>query len=212
MKRLTAVSAAAFLLVICVSSAVADIKLPAPKTEGGMGLFEALKKRASAPGGDFPSGDLSDEELSNVLWAATGLNRGQKGWTVPMDRGLPPYVNVYAARRDGVFLYDWGANTLREITKKDIRPDMGLQSFVAGVPCSLIFVADGEALAEFSDEILRTQFADVAAGAMTQNAYLACAAMGLGARYIHSIKENEIRSALGLPDEDRVICIFMLGK
>ncbi|MDR1472416.1 MAG: nitroreductase family protein [Synergistaceae bacterium] len=199
------------LAFLTASSASADVKLPAPQTSGGMPLFEALKLRASAPGGDFPATELSDQELSNVLWAATGLNRGDKGWTVPMDRGLPPYVDVYAATRNGVFLYDWRSHSLLETSKKDIRPNIGLQSFVAGAPCSLIFVANSESLSAVN-ESLRSQFSSVAAGAMTQDVYLVSAAMGLGTRYIHSIKEPEIKSALSLAGEDSVICLMLLGK
>jgi nitroreductase len=206
-----------FLITVILAAATAcpaftGEKLPAPETEGGMGLFEALKKRTSAPGGDFPAASLSAEELSNALWAASGLNRGESGWTVPMDRGVPPYVDIYAALDRGVFLYDWRTHSLVEMTKTDIRANIGLQNFVANAPCSLIFVANAEALSAFSDEALRTQFADVAAGAMTQDVYLAAAAMNLGARYIHSLKEPEIKSALKLNEKDRVICLMMLGK
>jgi len=208
--RIFLITFAMAAMVLC--PAFADEKLPEPQTGGGMGLFEALKKRSSVPGGDFPKAPLSEDELSNVLWAASGLNRGDSGWTVPMDRGVPPYVDVYVANDRGVFLYDWRAHSLVLTTKDDIRAWMGLQNFVAGVPCALILVANAESLSVFSDEVLRAQFADVAAGAMTQNAYLAAAAMRLGARYIHSLREPEIKSALNLNEEDRVICLMLLGK
>ncbi|MDR3281137.1 MAG: nitroreductase family protein [Synergistaceae bacterium] len=212
MKKAIACLVVILFQLLSALSASADIKLPSPQTEGGMGLFESLKKRASSPGGDFPTGALSDEELSNVLWAATGLNRGDKGWTVPMDKGEPPYVDVYAANDKGVFMYDWSSHSLVEISKNDIRANIGLQKFVEKAPCSLIFVADAEALSVFTNETLRAQFADVAAGAMTQNVYLVSSALGLGARYIHSVKDEELKSALNLPDENRVICLMMLGK
>lgn len=202
----------AALAEIHVPRASADTKLPEPQTSGGMGLFEALKKRQSAPGGDFPTAPLSDAELSNALWAATGLNRGETGWTVPMDRGLPPYVDVYAALPSGVFRYDWKAHSLADVSKQDIRSKIGLQNFVASAPCSLIFVANAESLAAIKNEELRHQFAYVAAGAMTQDVYLAAASMGLGARYIHSIKEADIKRELSLNGEDRVICLMLLGK
>jgi nitroreductase len=212
MKKYFMLTVVLLLAVTTAHPAFADIRLPEPQTEGGIGLFEALKKRASAPGGDFPSAPLSDEELSNALWAATGLNRGETGWTVPMDRGVPPYVDVYAALESGVYLYDWREHSLVEITAKDIRPVIGLQKFVANTPCALILVANAESLSVFGDETLRTQFADVAAGAMTQDVYLAAASMNLGARYIHSLNADEIKSALSLPEGDRVICLMMLGK
>jgi nitroreductase len=177
-----------------------------------MGLFEALKLRQSAPGGDFPKGELTAQELSNVLWAMSGLNRGETGWTVPMSKGLPPYVRIYAATKDGTFLYDWNGHALEDISDKDIRADIGAQRFVADASCILILVEDGEALLEFGDETMETEYANVAAGAMTQHAYLVAAAMNLGARYIHSMKIENIVSSLDLEEGDRPICIFMLGK
>jgi nitroreductase len=212
MKKFFAILMSMSFVLWCGAAAMADIKLPAPQTEGGMGLFEALQKRASAPGGDFPTSALSMDELSGVLWAASGLNRGENGWTVPMDRGLPPYVDVYAALESGVFLYDWKTHSLTDVSKEDIRRNIGLQRFVAGAPCSLIFVANSESLSQIKDEALRTHFSDVAAGAMTQDVYLASAALGLGARYIHSLKQDDIKSALSLSAEDRVICLMLLGK
>jgi nitroreductase len=212
MKKRMVLLAAAALVFALAFSAAADVALPPPPGEGGMGIFEALKRRASAPRGDFPAGPLTDSDLSCLLWAATGLNRGEKGWTVPMDKGVPPYVAVYAANADGVFRYDWASHSLVEAAKRDIRPDIGMQNFVAGAPCSLIFVADSEALSEFKDPVLQTQFADVAAGAMTQNVYLAAAALKIGARYIHSLKADVIKEALGLKDEDRVICLMLWGQ
>jgi nitroreductase len=155
---------------------------------------------------------LSAEDLSDILWASTGLNRGERGWTVPMSEGLPPYVDIYAALDNGVFLYDWKNNSLREISKEDIRAKIGAQRFVASAPCSLILVANAKSLSKFKDKDIQKEFAHVAAGAMTQDAYLAAAALGVGARYIHSMKLDEINSALRLTKEDFAICLMILGK
>jgi nitroreductase len=199
------------ILVLTVAVSSWAVELPAPRTDGGMGLFEALRKRASASGGDFPTGRLEPEELSSVLWAATGLNRGEKGWTVPMSMGLEPYCKIYLAEDGGIFLYDWRDNDLREISKENIRAKAGAQSFVKTAPHILIVVTDGKALAGF-EESDRTAFAWVAAGAMTQDIYLAAAALGAGTRYIHSMNLEEIRRALQLEDGDDPLCLMMLGK
>ncbi|MDR2161910.1 MAG: nitroreductase family protein [Desulfovibrio sp.] len=201
----------ALLLVFALAApAWADRPLPAPRQEGGMGVFEALKKRSSAAGGDFSPAELSQEELSNLLWAASGLNRGQTGWTVPMAHGRPPYCRVYVADKDGVFLYDWASHSLKEIRSGNIKGDIGAQSFVKKAAAILIFVADGQALAEFG--AAGEELSHVAAGAMTQNVYLAAAALGLGARYIRSIRQEAVISALSLPKGDTPICLMLLGK
>jgi len=46
------------------------IKLPPPQTDGGKPLMQALKLRQSTRGGFGPSVKLTQQQLSNLLWAA----------------------------------------------------------------------------------------------------------------------------------------------
>jgi hypothetical protein len=177
-----------------------------------MGLFEALKKRSSATGGDFSLAEVTREELSTILWAASGLNRGDKGWTVPMWRGVPPYCRVYVAANDGIFLYDWKNHSLEKISNENIKGKIGKQSFVKKAYYVLIFVSDAEILSQFNSTDITRDFSHAAVGAMTQNVYLACAALQIGTRYIHAINVDEIVRALELPQGDIPIALMLLGK
>jgi nitroreductase len=118
---------------------------------------------------------------------------------------------VYVAREDGIFLYDWKEHSLREVSKENIRAKVGAQSFVRTSPCILILVADARGLSEFSEPD-RTAMAYIAAGAMTQDIYLAAAALGIGARYIHSMNTDAITAALDLEEGAFPLCLMMLGK
>jgi nitroreductase len=200
------------LVLVCAVPAFAAESLPAPRQAGGMSLFEALKKRASAAGGDFSLAAVSREELSSILWAASGLNRGEKGWTVPMWRGTPPYCRVYVAAEDGVFLYDWKNQALEKISGENIKAKIGRQAFVKKAYYILIFVSDTEILSRFNNATLARDFSHVAVGAMTQNVYLACAALQIGARYVHAMNTDEIIRALKLPEGDTPIALMLLGK
>jgi hypothetical protein len=192
--------------------ALAGEPLPAPQQTGGMSLFEALKKRSSASGGDFSLAEITREELSTLLWAATGLNRGEKGWTVPLWRGVPPYCRVYVAASDGVFLYDWKNHGLEKITDENIKGKIGKQAFVKKAYYTLIFVSDAEILSQFGSEDITRDFGHVAVGAMTQNVYLASAALRIGARFVHSMNTEEIVRALKLPQGDVPLALMLLGK
>ncbi|WP_294964251.1 nitroreductase family protein [uncultured Gilliamella sp.] len=200
-----------FSSLFSLSLCYADISLPTPQTKDGMSLLESLKKRASTPGGDFPVGNISDEDLSTILWAASGLNRGKTGWTVPMVHGVPPYVRIYVAGEKGVFLYEWEGHYLREISKKDIRADIGKQNFTKRAAYSLIFVPDLNALTQHPPE-QANEFRHIAVGAMSQNIYLVAASLKLDARYIHSIKPEMIAEELKLPENSKPIGIMLLGK
>ncbi|MDR2352190.1 MAG: SagB/ThcOx family dehydrogenase [Deltaproteobacteria bacterium] len=205
---------ALFLSFILAPQALslADIDLPPPQTEGGIGVFEALKKRSSAAGGDFSLAQVSLEELSTVLWAATGLNREGTGWTVPMAEGLPPYIKVYVAGNQGVFLYDPKNHKLLEISQNNIKASIGSQAFVGKAFYILIFVTDPAGLKKLRNQNSAEEFAAVLTGAMTQNIYLAAASLRLGTRYIHSMKISQIKTSLNLSDEEKPLALMLLGK
>ena len=91
-----------FLILLGATSAFAvEGKLPDPQTNGGPTVLTAIEERASAPGKGFPTGAISDEDLGTLLWAASGRNRENKGWSVPMAMGKPPYCTVYVVGQDG---------------------------------------------------------------------------------------------------------------
>jgi nitroreductase len=52
----------------------------------------------------------------------------------------------------------------------------------------------------------------IASGAMTQNAYLAAAALGIGGRYMLTMNTDAVKRALKLGDTDSPLCIMPLGK
>lgn len=198
-------------LCLPVLPVCADIKLPPPQQKGGAGIFDVLKKRSSSPGGDFSVSEIDQVQLSNILWAASGLNRGDTGWTIPGVDGLSPYVRIYVANNDGVFLYQWQDHSLKEISPVNIKAGIGKQSFVRRLPQILIFVLDLKNLASFDGEQAK-EFAHIQVGAMTQNIYLAAAAMQLGARYIHRIDKEAVISALKLDDYQVPVALMLLGK
>jgi hypothetical protein len=133
-----------FLLccLLVASAAFAGVKLPDPKKDGGGGIFNLIERRASGVRGNFPRGEISRDELSVILWAASGLNRGGKGWTVPLAGGRPPYVKIYAVMPDGAFLYDWKEHSLFEVTSENVLDDITGDAFVKEAPCVLVFVSD----------------------------------------------------------------------
>ncbi|MDR2197974.1 MAG: nitroreductase family protein [Deltaproteobacteria bacterium] len=190
----------------------ADVDLPEPQTTGGMGLFDALKKRSSVSGGDLVPAEVSLEDLSTILWAASGLNRGETGWTVPMAQGLAPYVSIHVVAADGVFLYDYRGHKLLEISKENVKGSVASQSFAAKASHILVFSTLPEELGKLRNPADAEEFACVLTGAMTQDVYLAAAALKLGARYLHSMKTDVVASALKLPEGSRPVALMILGK
>jgi SagB-type dehydrogenase family enzyme len=129
-----------------------------------------------------------------------------------MAEHLAPYVTVHAALPGGVFKYDWKGHKLIEVSKDDIRGSVASQSFAARAPVILIFSSDPAELGNLRGQDSAEEFACVLTGAMTQDVYLAAAALNLGARYIHSMKAENIVSALRLPEGARPIALMLIGK
>jgi len=189
----------------------ASFKLPEPRTSGGGGVFDALSGRASASQGGFPSGEISAEELSTILWAACGRNRPEKGLTVPTAMALDPYAKIYVLGARGSFLYNWKNHTLDTVGRDDLRGAVGRQSFVSRAAYVLVIASDGRALAAFNSP-RAGEWGAVLAGAMSQNIYLAAGAMNIGTRYMASMNEDAVRSGLKLAAGDTPICLMPLGK
>ena len=199
-----------FSLSVAAANA-ADIKLPPPQKKGGPALFDSMDRRSSPGQREFPVGDLANEDLSTILWAATGNNRDSNKWTVPMAMGRPPYCRIYLTTKSGVYLYDWKKHSLDQIDTKDMRTEIPLQQFAKEVPAALYIVTDGKALEALNDP-LTSEGGAVLAGAMSQNIYLACEGVGVGARLVYSIKRDIASKAFKLPVQDKVLFAILLGK
>lgn len=182
----------------------ADVILPSPEQSGGLSVLEAVANRASAKQIPFEKKEIPEKDLATLLWAGTGLNR-ERGWTVPMAMGSVPYVDIYVLLKTGVYSYDWEKNRLLQINPKNLIPRTSSQEFVATAPCILVFVTkSGRARVE--------SWADVATGAMTQNIYLACEALGLKGRYAATFNKETLLNNFELAGPLlRIIAIMPVG-
>ncbi|MDR1022424.1 MAG: SagB/ThcOx family dehydrogenase [Prevotellaceae bacterium] len=165
MKRTTLFAG---LLMISATAFAQNIKLPAPQKNGGKPLMEALSERKSAR--TFDAKALSEQTLSNLLWAAYGFNRdGMR--TVPSANNKQEF-EVYAVTEKGAYLYNAKENTLEQVSSEDLRAKTGGQAFVGTAPLNLVFAYDTK---KMSDE--KIAYADC--GFIAQNVYLYCTSEGL---------------------------------
>ena len=184
------------------------IPLPEPRHDGGMPLYQALAQRHSTRA--YEPRAVSIETLSQLLWAANGINRPASG-----DRTAPYWrhimvIDIYVATADGVFLYDPKQHALLPHLSTDIRAQTGLQDFVATAPVNIIYVAHGERMLDVSAEERRL-YASVDAGFIGQNVYLACAAEGLGSVFRAAVDTGKLGIALELPPDRFVTFAQTIG-
>jgi hypothetical protein len=113
-------------------------ELPPARVEGGKPLVEALRLRRSIR--EYSERSLPAQILSDLLWAAYGINRPSGDRTAPYWRHIM-VIDVYAAMADGGWLYTMILSDTRCCRTSDIRPATGLQDFVATPPLNLVYVA-----------------------------------------------------------------------
>ncbi len=201
-----------FLLVAAfsASAAVAElkpVKLPKPVTSGGMPLMEALAKRSTSR--SFSGKELSPQMLSNLLWAAFGINRPDGKRTAPSAMNWQE-ISIYVATKDGVYLYDAAGNVLQPVAEGDQRAKTGMQQQAAQSPVSLIFVADfGKTKQVQKDDKILYTSADT--GFISQNVYLFCASEGLATFVRGLINREALADVLKLGKEQKVVLAQSVG-
>lgn len=171
------------------------VALPPPRTTGGKPLMEALKLRRSTRA--FSATPLPRQLLSDLLWAAFGINRpGSGDRTAPYWRHIM-VIDVYVAMADGVWVYEPKPHELVLHSRADIRAATGRQDFAATAPVNLIYVAHGDRMQGVSAEDRRL-FAGVDAAFVGQNVYLFCASENLATVFRGAIDYPKLASALKL--------------
>ena len=192
---------------IATAQEMKPLDLPPPRSEGGQPLIAALKLRHSTR--DYSDRPLPMQLMSDLLWAAFGINRPSGDRTAPYWRHVM-VMDIYAAMADGVWLYEPKAHTLLPHLKADIRAQTGLQDFVGVAPLNLVYVAHGERMTDISPEDRRL-YASVDAGFIGQNVYLFCASEGLGSVFRGAVDYPKLTRALKLPDQQFVTFAQTVG-
>ena len=184
------------LLAFVTSTAqvIETISLPSPQKAGGMSLLEALSLRQSQR--SFSDKELGPQVLSNLLWAAYGVNRSDGGITVPSARTWKEF-DIYVVRGDGWFIYEPAKHVLLKMGNEDLREFAGTQDFVKTAPLNLIFVADYDRMTDATDEI-RKFYSATDVGFISQNVYLYCASAGLSTVVRAQIDRDSIREVFKL--------------
>lgn len=180
------------VLLQCVMSSAQDITLPAPQTTGGLSLSDALATRKSNR--EFSDKMLSNQQLSDLLWAANGVNRPDGKRTAPSARNCQE-IDIYVYTASGVFFYDAPKNMLIQQVSGDHRKETAMQPFAVTAPVLLVFVANYDKM-KGMDEDARNLYGATDCGNVSQNVYLHCAANQLNTVALGSIHRDKIKDLL----------------
>ncbi len=184
-----------------------QVQLPKPQTDGGKPLMQALTERRSTR--SFADKPLPEQVLSNLLWAAWGINRSDGKRTAPSAMNRQE-IDVYVILARGAFLYQAKEHTLQQVAAEDLRGQAGTQDFVKDAPLNLVYVADTARMGGGSEES-KILYYGAATGFISQNVYLFCASEGLATVVRASLDRDSMRTSLRLRPEQRITLAQTVG-
>ena len=185
------------IITIACASTPEKIILNEPNLERGTSMMETLSKRKSFR--EFSEKELSKEDLSDLLWAANGVNREDGKRTAPSAKNKQD-IDTYAFFKAGAYKYDHVNHTLDLIAEGDHRNLLsGSQNFVATAPLVLLHVGDASKFTEFGEEMSK-MITSIDAGLVTQNVNLFCASVGLATVPRIYMDAKGLSALLKLPD------------
>lgn len=175
-----------------------DIILNSPDLQRGLSVMKAFANRASAT--DFSSRALSLQDLSDLLWAANGINRAESGKKTAPSAMNAQDIDIYVFISTGTYLYEASTGTLKGIAAGDHRALVyDRQEVFANAPVMLVLVSD---ISRFrgNDNETRLSWAAMDAGIVSQNISLFCAGTGLITRPRAFMNREGIKELLGLSE------------
>ena len=184
-----------------------SIRLVKPDTTGGKPLMQALKERKTNR--DIQEGTLTDQQLSDLLWAACGVNRPDGKRTVPTAMNKQE-IDVYVALKQGLYLYNASEHILIPVLSEDVRSKMGKQSFTGDAAVMLVYVADYDKMGG-SDEKDKQFYSGTDAGFISQNVYLYCASENLATVVLGWIDRDSMTTVMKLKPNQKIVLSQCIG-
>jgi SagB-type dehydrogenase family enzyme len=202
---------------------LAPIVLLKPKAIKDKTVFKAIQQRQTIR--EISDKKIPLQTLSNLLWAACGVNRksgpfGNPGRT-SATASSSQEIDIYVALKEGIYLYDAFLHKLIPVIAGDHRKlaiGKGQLSLGDKAPVRLIYVADIDKLANtkgfhepgLQNPEVQKSYYFVDTGIIAGNIYLFAASQGL-ASWFHNCNKQELAPLLKLRKDQRVIFGHTIG-
>jgi nitroreductase len=181
------------------------VKLLSPDKERGLPVMKALDVRASVR--EWSPKNLSLRDLSDLLWAANGINRPDEGKRTASSSTNAQDIDIYPLMKDGIYLYDAINHTLNPVATGDYRDLPGFTD----APVNLVLISDISRY-RYGDDIDRLGWSRINCGIVSQNISLFCAGTGIKTRPRASCPgANKIRELLKLTPTQHILLNHPVG-
>jgi SagB-type dehydrogenase family enzyme len=199
------------------------IKLPEPRTDGGISVEKALEERRSIR--SFVKEGLTLDEVSQLLWAAQGVTDDKGHRTAPSAMARYP-LQVYLLASNvtglpsGIYHYSPQGHNLTVIAQGKIdeyyNATAGFEAWIKTAPS--IFVITGDLSSMNQIQGIQTSRQDmsrwvyVEAGAAAENLLLQVVSLDLASTYTAGFNANKTEELLGLPNGEVPIGVLPVGR
>ncbi len=230
MIKIWTIPSVLFLVSGFLAAELQGIKLNRPDMRRGLPFMETLSVKASAT--EWSEKELSLQDLSDLLWAANGINRPDQMKSTASSAMNAREVDIYVFMNSGVYLYSPEKHELQPVMEGDFRskimrsrPPRPTDKQTLGSktdtpppprppesnpPLQLILIADSNRFPH-GPENLRTEWCAIDTGIVSQNISLFCAATGLKTRPKASMDKEKIKALLKLNEKQYVLLNHPVG-
>jgi SagB-type dehydrogenase family enzyme len=208
-----------FTIIFCFVSSVtaaelSPIKLLPPDMKAGKSLMQSLQERKTSR--SFSTKKLSVQDLSNLLWAACGINRPESGKRTAPSASNRQEIDVYVAMEEGLYIYDVKAHELAPVLKSDLRRNTTTiiqpsRNSVADAAVQLIYVADYSRMAFYTNDEDKKFYSAADTGFIAQNVYLYCASAGLAAVVRGMVDRDGLTKDMKLRANQKITLVQAVG-
>jgi hypothetical protein len=194
------------------------ITLPKPEKDGGKSVLASIQERKTIR--TVSPDPLPPQMLSNLLWAAFGVNRpegvrGKPGRTAASASNSQE-IDLYVALPQGVYLYEAVPHRLTPVVAGDFRARSG-RGAAGTAPVNIFYVVDlgryviaGQPDRSIGDAEVQKSYYFVATGLIASNVYLFAASQGLAA-WFHNCDKVNTPKEFKLRPEQRVLFAQTVG-
>ena len=189
------------------------VELPQPQTEGGMSLDEAIAKRRSVR--TYAGGELSREQVGQLLWAAQGITEPDRGLRASPSAGALYPLEVYLLEDGILYRYVPDSHSLEKtaggVDANDLASAALGQSFIAQAPVVFVITAVFERTkAKYGERGDRYVYIEV--GHAAENLLLEAVAQDLGAVPVGAFDDADVGAVLGLPSDHKPLYVIPVGQ
>ncbi|MCF7973222.1 MAG: SagB/ThcOx family dehydrogenase [Phycisphaerae bacterium] len=182
--------------------ALEPIQLTPPDLSHSKPLLQVLQERQSTKTYDTRS--IPVDTLSNLLWAAFGINRPEAGKRTVATAVNCQDIDIYVVFAQGVYVYQAREHRLVPVLDRDVRSLAATQDYAQKAAIQLVYVSDyGKMNDSFGAK--KPIYSAFHAGAISQNVYLYCASAGLGSVVRDSVDREALHKALKLRDNQTIV-------